>query len=247
MAQPSLYQLENSLRGAKSTDELNEILRAYFEKLGITSFAFTYYSYHPNSMHKLKYDYASPTYLLWHKHYISEGYEDIDTTLDQVYQTSLPVFWDLKDQLKNATTPREKKMREDSIAYGVERGFSIPVHGPQEDFAILVITQMKGQTSLADPRFIQYELFSIAYYFYSYLQKLLFKKLTANNTTVLNERELQCLMLLAKQYSTRAIADALNITERTVNFHIQRLNKKLGTKNKYQSVIKALNSGMIKI
>lgn len=45
----------------------------------------------------------------------------------------------------------------------------------------------------------------------------------------------------------KAISKELNITERTVNYHIQRLNKKLGVKNKYQAVIKALNKGILKL
>jgi len=61
----------------------------------------------------------------------------------------------------------------------------------------------------------------------------------------LSKREIQCLTLLAKQYSIDAIAKSLHISERTVNYHIQRLNKKLGAQNKHQSVMKALQKGLI--
>lgn len=64
---------------------------------------------------------------------------------------------------------------------------------------------------------------------------------------LLKPREMQCLLLIAKNYTTSAIAKSLCITERTVNFHIQRLNKKLGTQNKYQSVLKALRKKMISL
>jgi DNA-binding CsgD family transcriptional regulator len=62
----------------------------------------------------------------------------------------------------------------------------------------------------------------------------------------LTQRDLQCLALLAKNHTLKSIAENLKITERTVNYHIQKLNKKLGVKNKYQAVAKALQKGLIK-
>lgn len=236
-----ILQLSNSL------PQLNKALEQYLNELGINTFAFTYHSYYPNSLNKLKYDFSSANLSRWHKHYISEGYEDVDSTLEIVYRTSIPTFWDLQQQLKASKTSREKKMRLDSIKYGVEKGLSIPIHGPQEDFAILMVAQMRGEKGLENWQELQQELFAAAYYFYTYLQRQLLKMLAPDGKNVLSKRELQCLTLIAKQHSIEAMAKALHLTERTVNYHIQRLNKKLGTSNKYQSVIKALNKGLIKL
>ena len=52
-------------------------------------------------------------------------------------------------------------------------------------------------------------------------------------------------MLISKNYSVSEMAHELHLTERTINYHIQKLNKKLGTKNKYQSLAKALRLGML--
>lgn len=242
-----LYEFGQVLKSCSSLPQLNEALERYLRGLGIKTFAFTYHSYYPNSLNKLKYDFSSTNLAIWHKHYISEHYEDVDTTLDVVYRTSIPIFWDLQQQLKEAKTPREKQMRLDSIQYGTEKGLSIPIHGPQEDFAILMVAQMRGEDCLENWQELQYELLSAAYYFYVFLQRQLLKNIVPEKKERLLKRDIQCLTLLAKQYSNEAIAQALNITERTVNYHIQRLNKKLGTNNKYQSVIKALNKGLIKL
>ena len=59
----------------------------------------------------------------WHQHYHEQGYEEIDGTLNYVSKGMLPVYWNLSEQLKQATTEKERKMREDSIAYGVIRNF----------------------------------------------------------------------------------------------------------------------------
>ncbi len=242
-----LSKLEQALKSAKSIDQLNLALKQYLSNFGVKTYAFTYYSYYPNSENKLKYDFATPELVAWHNHYISEKYEDIDSTLDVVYRTSLPIYWSLEQQLKEAKSPREKQMRLDSIKFGAEKGLSIPIHGPQEDFAILVLVQMQGQKCLENWQTLQYEFFTAAYYYYFYCQQFLLKTLPADKKHQLNKREIQCLTLIAKQYSTEAMAQALSITERTVNYHIQRLNKKLGTPNKYQSVMKALNKGLIRL
>lgn len=236
---------EESLKKATSVNEINKLLEKYLAALGITTFSFTYYSYYPNSKNKLKYDFCSSNFSLWHQHYISEGYEDIDSTLDIVYQQVLPIFWDLEQQLREAKSPREKKMRLDSIAFGAEKGLSIPIHGPQEDFAILLLVQMQKQSCLEKWVELQYEFFSAAYCYYFYLQRILLLTQPEAKKNPLSIREIQILDLIAKQYSTEEMAKILNITKRTIHYHIQRLNKKFGTQNKYQTIIKALKKGLI--
>lgn len=243
-----LLNFEKALKAATSVRQLEQQLEQYLTSVGIDNFAFTYYSYYPNSLNKIKYSFASSHYMTWHEHFVSEGYDDIDSTLDEVYQTILPIYWNLSQQLQEAKTPREIQMRQDSIAFGIEEGLSIPVHGPQEDFAILVLIKRREQNYLGDWEELQHKLFPVAYYYYYYLQKqLLLEQSSTPEKNQLNPREVQCLTLVAKQYSVTKIAKTLNITERTVNYHIQRLNKKLGTKNKYQSVIKALQKNLIKL
>lgn len=238
-------KLVEDLKAAESLASVNAALEQYLLRCGISTYAFTYYSYHPNSQNKLKYDLTSADFKRWHKHYREEKYDDVDTTLDVVYSTTLPTYWDLQHQLAQAKSEREKQMRLDSIAYGIEKGISIPVHGPNEDFAILLLVQMKGQKCLEQWESLQDEFLAAAYYYYSYLQQQLLKAYKPSEKYKLNQREIQCLYLIAKKYSAKKMAEELNITERTVNFHVQRLNKKLGTKNKYQSLLKAMQEGLL--
>jgi len=245
MTKLALYNLEQSLKSAPTIAELNTVLQNFLLQLKITTFSFTYYSYYPNSLNQLKFDFTSPNFASWHQHYVNEHYEEIDSTLEKVYRTNLPTFWDLQQQLKDASSPREKQMRLDSIAFGAEKGLSIPIHGPQEDFANFLVVQMKDETCLEDWPHLKYDLFVAAYFYYSYLQPLLIKTQAPVEKFALNKREMQCLVLISKQWTTVAIAKHLHITERTVNYHIQRLNKKLGVKNKYQALAKALQYGLI--
>lgn len=228
-------------QAAKNIDELNKLLAQQLTAWNISTFAFTYYAHHPLSSNKLKYEYCSRNFKIWHEHYIAEDYEEIDSTMTTVYRSNIPIAWDLQNQLAMAKSERERQMRLDSMKFGAEKGLCIPIHGCDDDFAILLIVQMKGEQTLDENPTIAEQLLLLGHYYFHSLQALLISnQITAQEKYQLSSREMQCLTLLAKKHSVQDIANILNITPRTVNFHIQRINKKLGTKNKYQSVEKAL-------
>ena len=236
-----LEQLENALVQANKIADCDQALSHYLNKKGITTFSFTYYAYHPNSANKLKYDMCSPDFRVWHQHYLEEQYNDVDSTLSFVYHNSLPIYWNLQQQLAHATSETERKMREDSIAFGAESGLSIPIHGPHNNFAILLLVQMKNESCNLKQAQAQYEFLAAAHCYYHYIQPHLLDGVGEKELFGLTQREIQCLLLIAKHYSVKQMAQQLEVSERTINFHIQKINKKLGMKNKYQSLAKALD------
>jgi two-component system, NarL family, response regulator len=63
----------------------------------------------------------------------------------------------------------------------------------------------------------------------------------------LSDRELEVLQLITTGKSTQAVSKALNITERTVNFHINHILSKLGVEDRTQAVIVALRRGIVSL
>jgi len=240
-----LVEFDSALSKANSSKALQQLLVKWLLSVGVKTFSFTYYVYHPKSKDCIKYDFASADFKRWHKHFIEQNYDYVDTTMDQVYQSNIPVFWDIREQMKNAKSEREYKMREDSLNFGVKEGICIPIHGPNQEFANLLLVQMQGQHFLKDWHTDQYELVAVTQFFYQYLRRFLMKELNLISSPELSQRESQCLVLLAQHFSLTEIAKTLLITERTVNFHIQHINRKLGVKNKYQAVAKAIKLGLL--
>ncbi len=240
-----LEQLENELAGANQIGDCDLALHTYLAKKGITTFSFTYYAYHPKTQNKLKYDMCSANFEAWHRHYLEEEYDNIDSTLRFVYNNHLPIHWNLKQQLAQASSESERKMRQDSIDFGAKEGLSIPIHGAHNNFAILLLVKMEKDNSNLRQQSLQHEFFVASYLYFHFIQIHLLNSAPEKKSFALTQREIQCLLLIAQHYSVKQMAQYLELTERTVNFHIQKLNKKLGTKNKYQSLAKALENQLL--
>jgi DNA-binding CsgD family transcriptional regulator len=63
------------------------------------------------------------------------------------------------------------------------------------------------------------------------------------HVTRLTKREIQVLLLVAKGWSTKEIARALEITPRTVEGHVEHARLKSGSHNRAQLVAQALVGG----
>lgn len=242
-----LNKFRQIFESSHSIESLNLQLKEILAELKITTYAFTYYAYHPHSKNKLIYDNCSANFAPWHKHYIEESYAIVDSTMSKTYTSTLPTFWDLQLQLAAAQTSKEKQMRLDSIDFGAEKGLSIPIHGANEDFAVLLLVQMRQEHCLDNWQIVQDQLMLLAHCYFAYLKKLIVTEIDNQNKYQLSQREIQCLLLTAQRQTVKNIADTLEISERTVNFHIQSANKKLGAENKYQSIAKALAKGIINL
>jgi DNA-binding CsgD family transcriptional regulator len=227
---------ERLLQRGDTEVKAKAILNEYLLGFGICSYAFTYYSGHIKSGRKLKFHCVSATLRPWHLHYLEQQYADVDRTLEDSQMASLPQLWDVYEQLRLAKHKREQRIRLESIEFGIHKGLSIPVHGPNHDFVNLVLHQRQNESCLQNSDILQYEWLSATHIFYNHIVKIL--DLNSNAPDKLTTREKQCLAYTAKLWRVQQIAKQLKISPRTVNFHIQNANKKLGTNSKYQSVYK---------
>lgn len=233
----TLTTYATALTKADTIKEAECALTHYLETFGFRSFAFTYYSGHIKTGRKLRYDYSSPALRTWHIHYLAQAYADVDRTLEENFLITLPLFWDVDTQLIDAKNNREQRIREESIEYGIHRGLSVPIHGPHRDFACLTLHQRQQETTLADYQHKQYEWMAATQLYYHHIRRILALTEQAVSSS-LTKREAQCLIFTAQSWRVEQIAKTLNITVRTVNFHLQNANKKMGTNNKHQAAFR---------
>lgn len=69
----------------------------------------------------------------------------------------------------------------------------------------------------------------------------------ADVNSVLTQREMEVLKLIAEGLTTRQMSSRLKLSDRTVESHISKLYRKLGAKTRVQVVMKAASLGLIDI
>jgi len=77
--------------------------------------------------------------------------------------------------------------------------------------------------------------------------KVMKRAISEEEEVTLTERELEVLRLMAKGWSNKEIARELNITERTVKYHVGNIYSKLRVSSRTEAVMYALRRGWVKV
>lgn len=212
------------------------------EKLGVTDFVYSYYPKDFTSDGKVAFECCSEKLNDWHQFFHQQNFEAIDSIGQQVRQSVIPIQWNLRDALAEAN-PQDHDMFQAALDYGLVSGISIPFYGPAGDFSILVIHEQDIESFLAEQPTLMAESLLLLQHMHARISQYH----SQANHVQLTKRESECLTLTAHRKSPEEIASLLGISKRTVNFHLENSNHKLTTKNKFQSVQKALTLGLITV
>jgi DNA-binding CsgD family transcriptional regulator len=63
--------------------------------------------------------------------------------------------------------------------------------------------------------------------------------------STLSDRELEVFLLLAEGLTDAEIGQKLNISSKTVNYHVENVKRRLGAKNRVQAIATALRRRLI--
>ena len=187
--------------------------------------------------------YGCGTYsLAWQERYLSQNYLRIDPVIIGCYQRFHPVDWKQLDWSGKAA----RAFQHESIEYGLgNQGFSVPVRGPNGQFALFTVNHTCDDgtwASFTDEH--RSELILLAHYLN---EKAL--ELEPDRTPMvaqsLSPREVDAMTLLAIGYSRAQVADDLAISEHTLRVYIESARFKLGALNTTHAVARALSRGLI--
>ena len=137
--------------------------------------------------------------------------------------------------------------------YGLATGVTHPVHGPDGQWSAISFIKIRGgiqaehdiRLSLANGQLLSHYIHeAVARIIKRRLDTTLPEQRNALNSG-LNERERECLILVATGKTASEIARFLLITERTVIYHLANARKKLGVVNSHHAVTKAISLGLI--
>lgn len=176
-----------------------------------------------------------------------EFYQDnnglaIDPVIQHISKASEPVFWhDI-----SVSGPEALKFMDEAKRFGLKKGLSISARGAKGDLAVLSL----ATDELDDNQRAVRDELTMAMQWYmprlhSGVHKLILDRLSPTMDVDLTRREQSCLRWAGDGKTSMETAKLLNISERTVVFHLKNAAKKLQAKNRIEAYAKAVRYGML--
>ena len=178
----------------------------------------------------------------WVERYIEQDYLRVDPVITGCYQKFHPIDWKQLDWSSKAA----RAFLTEAMTYGVgNQGYSIPIRGPNGQFALFTVNHTCSDDDWADfTEMHGRDLILIAHFFNR--KALQFEPgRVPEQPTALSPREVDALTLLAIGYSRAQVAETLRISEHTLRVYIESARFKLGALNTTHAVARAMSRGLI--
>ncbi len=180
----------------------------------------------------------------WNLYYQEHMCAQFDPLLAQSLQSQLPLLW--SDELFAGHTELRRQYQRHGLAHGVSQ----TVHGGAGVSSLLSLARSQDPITIAE----FYDKAGDVLWLANLLHNALVPRIEeeAQKQIVdsgldagLSSRELEVLRWTAQGLTSVDVANVLQLSERTVNFHIARCIEKLGVCNKLSAVVKAVLAGLI--
>ncbi len=233
---PGVEMILEDLEYATGVEDLQRLIEALRDHFGVDHMIYHWVSSNGDQ-------YGCGTYSDdWVARYLEKDYLKIDPVVSGCYQRFHPVDWKRLDWSSRAA----RQFQVDAIRHGVgNQGFSIPIRGPNGQFAMFSVSHTVDDDAWADfAEANRRDLILIAYFFN--LKALEFEPgRTPEQTTALSPREVEAMTFLAIGYSRAQVAQTLSISEHTLRVYIESARFKLGAHNTTHAVARAISRGLI--
>ena len=229
-----------ALADAKSTGEITELCRRYGERLGLG--AFIYALRVPPQFADAQVVWVQTYPVEWTDHYWDQGYYVVDPVIDYCSNHITPITWDKLPPVHPQGDGA--RMMNEAGEFGLRAGVTMPVHSPRGELGILsyALDRATPEAQRAAEHAKPYVQL-MGGYLHEAMRRV--SRVTGPTDSLLSERELECLRWVADGKSSWEIGRLVSLSERTVNFHIERAMAKLNVCNRQHAVAKAIISGLL--
>lgn len=172
----------------------------------------------------------------WLEHYIQKNYQNIDPIIDPLNYGLTPYNWD-QVIIRNAD---QKKIMDEFRDIGFKSGHAIPLSLTPS--MLLLVSVASPETDIDYRRRALLQL-AVGQYHTRYCQ--LARQITNDDAPLMTERERECLLWVAQGKDTAEIGSILSISDNTVKHHLKNVMQKLGCHNRVQTVVRAIQLGLI--
>lgn len=174
----------------------------------------------------------------WMKHYQENHFIDIDPTVREGMSSSRLIVW--PEASSNA--PR---LWTDARDFGLRVGAAHSSWAAHGVYGLLTMARSADALTSTEIDELTLQASWLANLSHSLMSEFLVPRLAPEANVVLTPRECEVLCWTGEGKTACEIGQILNISERTVNFHVNNVLLKLNATNKVQAVVKAIAMGLI--
>ena len=181
----------------------------------------------------------------WRNKYDAQQLQNVDPTFSHCASKSIPLIW----SPEIFSGKKQKEMYEEACGHGLRSGVTLPIHGSQGEMGTLCFVtdkapgkhfQQEAQRTLPELSYFRDFIFETSLRFMKPAE-------SPEKVPPITRCELECLKWCAAGKSSRAIAQILNCSVATVDFHFTNLRNKFNVSSRLQVVAKALLYGLINL
>lgn len=181
----------------------------------------------------------------WFKLYFDENMQKHDPVVKYCFENTAPVRWDKLVQMEEYISPVGVQIMARAAKCGLVNGISIPLKAPNGEVAIFSVSTCNSAN--IDERLLfaltHAQAFSVM--LFEHCSRLIAESSTEKGQR-LTAREIECMFWACEGKTTWEISKIINVTERTIIFHLSSATKKLGAANRQHAVAKAIIMGLVK-
>jgi len=175
----------------------------------------------------------------WQRRYQEKNYLAADPTVQHGMRSLLPVIWS-----ENLFTPA-RELWEDARSFGLEVGWAQASRSASGVSGLLTLARPCESLFDAELRGKEHKMVWLTQVAHLGMSRLLTTKMMPEIGVQFSCREIEVLRWTGDGKTSGEISDILNISERTVNFHIGNAMIKLHAPNKAAAVVRAAMLGML--
>lgn len=180
----------------------------------------------------------------WVEWYFQNRSSSVDPLLKYSLSNTTPILWSELMNTKGYDAPSSREFFEAGKQYGLHHGLTVPLHPPsgQTSYFSVVSADAAADENVLGNLMPAAAMFS-QYLFAAYTR---IDKVENPKVNELTERELECVFWACEGKTAWEMAQIVGVAERTVNFHLTSVIKKLGASNRQHAVAKAVMYGLVK-
>ena len=169
----------------------------------------------------------------WQQRYAEENYLMVDPTVAHGMTSVMPLVW--SEPVFHAS----RALWEDARAHGLNVGWAQSSYDAKGVGGLLTLARSNEILSPVELRKNAAAMSSLVQFAHEGMSRLIAAKRPPEAPITLTAREIEVLRWTADGKTSGEVGQIMNISERTVNFHVNNSLEKLGAANKTACVVKA--------